>query len=98
MTKIYIDYNDTSVNTLLNNAKTALDLINTNKTAPYDFSLKTSYDNTLKSINNSKPELNSIIKWLEKSQEDYSNFDNELNIKANRIQKISIKRRHNIVK
>ena len=54
MTKIYIEYNDTSVKTSLKNAKTALDLINTNKTAPYDFSLKTSYDNTLKSINNSK--------------------------------------------
>lgn len=65
MTKIYIDYKDISVNTLLNNAKT---------------------------------ELNNIIKWLEKSQEDYSNFDNELNIKESKIQKISIKRRHNIVK
>lgn len=65
MTKIYIDYKDISVNTLLNNAKT---------------------------------KLNNIIKWLEKSQEDYSNFDNELNIKESKIQKISIKRRHNIVK
>lgn len=65
MTKIYIDYKDISVNTLLNNAKT---------------------------------ELNNIIKRLEKSQEDYSNFDNELNIKESKIQKISIKRRHNIVK
>ena len=52
MTKIYIDYKDISVNTLLNNAKT---------------------------------ELNNIIKWLKKSQEYYSIFDNELNIKESKI-------------
>lgn len=99
MSKIYIDYEDKKVNHNLQDAINYLkNARNVQLNIPYDFSRANNVRELESSLNMTYNDLNNILKWLETSQNNYSEFIISSIQDVTRIEKIKIKSASSIVK
>lgn len=99
MSKIYIDYEDKKVNHNLENAINYLrNANNISLNIPYGFSKTNNVRQVESSLNTTYSDLNNILKWLETSQKNYSEFVADSIQDVTKIEKIKIKSASSIVK
>lgn len=99
MAKIYIDYEDTRVNS---NLKEAINYLGNANNIRLDVPTGFSRSSDIRQIDNSVgsvyTDLNNILKWLENSQKNYDNFVTEAIQDVSKIEKIKLKSASSIVK
>ena len=99
MSKIYIDYEDKLVNHNLRDAINYLkNANNTNLNIPYGFSKANNVRQIESSLNATYNDLNNILKWLETSQQNYSEFVADSIQDVTKIERVKIKSASSIVR